>query len=193
MIKWNEVTWYSKMGAIVVFLAIVPILSFYLGEQIKSLQYSDVSMQSYSAPSPVVQVGSSQASVSAKDDPQAFNYAISKMEPNIPVVKGILFESCGDIDAQQPMNECFGYEEEYYNKKFQDVTTKVSEQVTPTQLKTIQDSFSNLENTICSGIVGGQVEGGSIAGTVVANCESYFKLKEIQILQDQVLTDPIKG
>jgi hypothetical protein len=30
-LKWNEITWYSKLGAIVLFLAIVPVLSFYIG------------------------------------------------------------------------------------------------------------------------------------------------------------------
>jgi hypothetical protein len=32
-VKWNEVTWYSKLGAIVLFAGVVPALSFYLGLQ----------------------------------------------------------------------------------------------------------------------------------------------------------------
>jgi len=32
-IRWHEVTWYSKLGAIVVLLGIVPALSFYIGTQ----------------------------------------------------------------------------------------------------------------------------------------------------------------
>lgn len=33
MIKWNEITWYSKLGAIILFIAIVPSLTFYIGTQ----------------------------------------------------------------------------------------------------------------------------------------------------------------
>ena len=32
-IKFNEVTWYSKLGAVVLFLLIVPILTFIVGRQ----------------------------------------------------------------------------------------------------------------------------------------------------------------
>jgi hypothetical protein len=30
-IKWNEVTWYSKLGAVIFFLGFLPILTFYMG------------------------------------------------------------------------------------------------------------------------------------------------------------------
>ncbi len=36
--KWNEVTWYSKLGAIVLFIGIVPALSFYIGTQYELTQ-----------------------------------------------------------------------------------------------------------------------------------------------------------
>ncbi len=32
-VKWNEVTWYSKLGAIILFVGVVPALSFYFGTQ----------------------------------------------------------------------------------------------------------------------------------------------------------------
>ncbi len=32
-IKWNEYTWYSKLAAVIFFLAIFPIWTFYLGTQ----------------------------------------------------------------------------------------------------------------------------------------------------------------
>jgi len=32
-IKWHEVTWYSKLGALILFLGVVPALSFYIGIQ----------------------------------------------------------------------------------------------------------------------------------------------------------------
>jgi hypothetical protein len=33
MIKWNKVTWYSKLGAVILFIGIVPTLTFYIGTQ----------------------------------------------------------------------------------------------------------------------------------------------------------------
>lgn len=30
-IKWNEVTWYSRLGAVILFIGVVPALSFYIG------------------------------------------------------------------------------------------------------------------------------------------------------------------
>lgn len=36
-IRWNQVTWYSKLGAIIVFLGVVPALSFYVGQQYQSV------------------------------------------------------------------------------------------------------------------------------------------------------------
>jgi hypothetical protein len=37
MIKWNEITWYSRLGAIILFLGVVPALSFYIGIQYESI------------------------------------------------------------------------------------------------------------------------------------------------------------
>jgi hypothetical protein len=31
--KWNEITWYSRLGAIVLFLGVVPMVVFYIGVQ----------------------------------------------------------------------------------------------------------------------------------------------------------------
>jgi hypothetical protein len=33
MIQWNDVTWYSRLGAITVFIGALPALSFYVGTQ----------------------------------------------------------------------------------------------------------------------------------------------------------------
>jgi len=33
MIEWNKVTWYSRLGALILFLGIVPVLTFYIGTQ----------------------------------------------------------------------------------------------------------------------------------------------------------------
>jgi hypothetical protein len=34
MIKWNEVTWYSKLLAVILFIIIIPLWAFYLGIQV---------------------------------------------------------------------------------------------------------------------------------------------------------------
>jgi hypothetical protein len=36
--KWNEVTWYSRLGAIVVCFGVIPVLTFYIGTQYSSVQ-----------------------------------------------------------------------------------------------------------------------------------------------------------
>jgi hypothetical protein len=30
-IEFNKVTWYSKLGAVILFLLVVPVLTFYIG------------------------------------------------------------------------------------------------------------------------------------------------------------------
>jgi hypothetical protein len=53
-IKWNEVTWYSKLGAIILFLAVVPTLCFYIGMQYELTQQSIVNrpvLQNQTTPS----------------------------------------------------------------------------------------------------------------------------------------------
>ena len=37
-IEFNRVTWYSKLAALVLFLVVVPVLCFYIGEQYGSLK-----------------------------------------------------------------------------------------------------------------------------------------------------------
>ncbi len=35
--KWNEVTWYSRIGAIILFVGVLPVLTFYIGMQYEKL------------------------------------------------------------------------------------------------------------------------------------------------------------
>ena len=37
-IKFNEVTWYSKLLAVILFIFLVPALTFYIGEQYGEIQ-----------------------------------------------------------------------------------------------------------------------------------------------------------
>lgn len=32
-IEWNKVTWYSKLAAVILFIGILPVWTFYLGTQ----------------------------------------------------------------------------------------------------------------------------------------------------------------
>ncbi|MEI8337967.1 MAG: hypothetical protein WCF92_02360 [bacterium] len=38
-IKFNEVTWYSKLGAVIVLFIIVPLISFYLGNYYQETKF----------------------------------------------------------------------------------------------------------------------------------------------------------
>ncbi len=56
MIKFNEVTWYSKLAAVLFFLAILPVFTFYIGMQYKEVQQLNMSAalyQSQDAPASV--------------------------------------------------------------------------------------------------------------------------------------------
>ena len=37
-LKWNTVTWYSRLGAIILFIGVLPALSFYIGAQHRAVQ-----------------------------------------------------------------------------------------------------------------------------------------------------------
>lgn len=41
-IEWNRVTWYSKLGAIILFFVVIPVLAFYIGEQYGLLEAGSV-------------------------------------------------------------------------------------------------------------------------------------------------------
>ncbi len=38
MIEWNKVTWYSKLAAIIFFIGILPVLTFYIGTQYQEVK-----------------------------------------------------------------------------------------------------------------------------------------------------------
>lgn len=37
-IQWNEVTWYSKLAAIIFFVGVLPVLTFFMGMQYREVQ-----------------------------------------------------------------------------------------------------------------------------------------------------------
>ena len=48
MIRWNELTWYSRLAAIVLFLGVLPTLSFYIGTQYE-LAWQEIVVVSHEA------------------------------------------------------------------------------------------------------------------------------------------------
>lgn len=47
--KWNEVTWYSRLGALILFFGVVPVFAFYVGSEYQKIhsQSSDPVIQPY--------------------------------------------------------------------------------------------------------------------------------------------------
>lgn len=37
-IQWNKVTWYSRWGAIILFMLLIPLLTFYIGMRYQEVQ-----------------------------------------------------------------------------------------------------------------------------------------------------------
>ena len=50
MVNWHEVTPFSRMLAIIVFVGVIPVLFFYLGMQYQDMQEIQSVMHSYSFP-----------------------------------------------------------------------------------------------------------------------------------------------
>ncbi len=68
-IKFNEVTWYSKLGAVVLFLLVVPVLTFYIG-----MKYQETAMVLNSTPR-TIEINTS-GSVSKNATPSASSSSI---------------------------------------------------------------------------------------------------------------------
>ncbi len=57
MIEWNKVTWYSKLGAIILFVGVVPALAFYIGTQYQNtVDYSLITVPVSQEPNPVINI-----------------------------------------------------------------------------------------------------------------------------------------
>jgi len=55
MIKWNEITWYSRMATIVVFVGIMPVVNFFIGVQYERTEAALIEAQTAQVP-PVIKV-----------------------------------------------------------------------------------------------------------------------------------------
>jgi len=53
-IQWNEVTWYSKLAAILFFVGVLPVLTFFMGMEYREVQ-ADIFESSANAEVAVVQ------------------------------------------------------------------------------------------------------------------------------------------
>jgi hypothetical protein len=58
-IEWNRITWYSKLGAIILFILVIPILTFYIGIQYEKTTNILNSTSSYSSLSNSVPIDTS--------------------------------------------------------------------------------------------------------------------------------------
>jgi uncharacterized protein YecT (DUF1311 family) len=198
-IQWNEVTWYSRLASIIALVGLLPLLSFLVGERVGSVSSAQSTFiaqeahQAASSPAKTADAMMGDALKPNSDDGQAASYAIAKVKKEWPGYENTDAKNCGDIGQQQPMNMCFGYLEEYYTRQLDTTYRDVAGQITPKQVKEIQNSFSTLKDTICRDIQGGFVEGGSIAGTIMASCYADLDVREIQILKSKVLTNPVQG
>ncbi|MBC7766839.1 hypothetical protein H7Y21_02505 [Arenimonas sp.] len=38
-IQWNKVTWYSRLAAIILFILLIPMLTFYIGMKYQEVKY----------------------------------------------------------------------------------------------------------------------------------------------------------
>ena len=73
-IEFNKVTWYSKLAAVILFLFVVPFLSFYFGEQ-----YGELNMESSTS------AGSTATSQIFNSTPQVLNLSASDNNKMITV------------------------------------------------------------------------------------------------------------
>ena len=76
MIEWNQVTWYSKLGAIILFISIVPALCFYIGIQYQLAQQSFTSPPVINGANPVLNSG-----VFGPYDGNSFSYKSNPVSP----------------------------------------------------------------------------------------------------------------
>lgn len=189
-IKWNEVTWYSRLAAIIVCFAVIPAISFYIGEQYESAMTSAVPL---SMPAPVNPIkGSAPISswIGIPLDDAAVAYASSQMRVDDPSVDPNI---CNAPEKQQDLNDCAHYLDQYYsnqNDKAYDLATSTA---TAEQLNSIKRSWDVIRKTICEDIQGDANEGGSIDDEVVATCDIRLDLLEGTVLKEQVMTNPVAG
>ncbi len=76
-IRWNEVTWYSKLGAIVLFVGVVPALSFYIGTQYQAVLDAKPSVSDSTAVSKPAITSLPGMALHKGGDFQTTNYAIT--------------------------------------------------------------------------------------------------------------------
>lgn len=149
MIKWNEYTWYSKLSALVLFILILPILTFYIGRkyeqttEVLNSVNSDTSgysngPQANSGQGPVIYHNSQTLSpnVSETNNPNAPR--ISKLNPSKGPSATVMVISGMNFDRDQTNNIIFGNNGQVF------ATVRSSD--TTTLLFTIPDSMPGMSS-----------------------------------------------
>jgi hypothetical protein len=102
-IKFNEVTWYSKLGAVILFLLVVPILTFYIGREYEATVIALKEAGPVTAP---VKTSSTAVHQSASIDPLNATYFID--DEQVTLVNGVAEESVVPGSAAKLETHVFG-------------------------------------------------------------------------------------
>ncbi len=183
-IEFNKVTWYSKLGAILLFLLVVPILTFYIGRQYEALR------EAYAAPAAV----SVAKHAPAKDD----YVAALPSDKDAP-------EGCSNPETQELMDMCAGYRasqaESAMQDSYQKALTNIESMSTPgsgylgmpppaylkDDFAASQAAWMKYRDTDCK-VASDTVEGGSMQPMVASTCETQLTIERTKEL-DSFSTD----
>lgn len=132
-IKWNEVTWYSKLGAIIFFLIVVPILTFVIGMKYQEVNYFAsqplddgalnqdlgqlpfaVGYQDFATTTAVYEIQGSYPIIQGKNSPQVNNAIKNELDAIVLNYVGSLYDGASlgitsiDISATTTHSETYG-------------------------------------------------------------------------------------
>lgn len=179
--KWNEVTWYSKLGAIILFIGVVPVLTFYIGMQYGSYQeqMNNLKILVVDTPKPHEEILDNQLPI--PEEEMVFCTADVKLCPDGSYVgrtgPNCEFSACPVREVAVDVSPAV-------------VTTKIGESVTTLSVtispqEIISDSRCPADVTC---IWAGTVEVKTTLATPVAHGEHILKLGEPQIFGDFTVT-----
>ena len=102
MIKWNEVTWYSKLGAIILFLIVVPVFCFYIGTQYQEIAGASMPIEKNLLLENIQPINSSQEDLIASTTvvQKFYKNAAWSMSMQLPIDAFIKEINCNDVLCQ---------------------------------------------------------------------------------------------
>ena len=99
MIKWKEVTWYSKAGALVSFLVVIPSLAFYFGGEFRSLSSATTARESVVAPRPSVPQAAGYYRESGRSTPDSPYIKIVQSGEVLHITGYAEYQGSGDVNS----------------------------------------------------------------------------------------------